>query len=205
MAGLREKQKADRTRRILEAASRLFREQGYGAIRIEDITHAAEVSVGTLYNYFTNKGDLLLAIVSMEVEEVLESGKSIVANPPADIARALGDLLGIYFDHSLYYLSKEMWRTAMAISIEAPGTPFSARYTELDSLLAAQVCDLIGELQRKGYARTDIDADAVGQLLFNNLNQMFTEFVKAEDMTLTDLHAITARQNAPIAEFLARR
>ena len=37
MAGLREKQKADRTRRILEAASRLFREQGYGAIRIEDI------------------------------------------------------------------------------------------------------------------------------------------------------------------------
>jgi primosomal protein N'' len=93
----------------------------------------------------------------------------------------------------------------MAISIEAPGTPFSARYTELDNLLAAQVCDLIGELQRKGYARTDIDADAVGQLLFNNLNQMFTEFVKAEDMTLTDLHAITARQNAPIAEFLARR
>jgi AcrR family transcriptional regulator len=205
MAGLREKQKADRTRRILEAASRLFREQGYGAIRIEDIAHAAEVSVGTLYNYFTNKGDLLLAIVSMEVEEVLESGKSIVANPPADIARALGDLLGIYFDHSLYYLSKEMWRTAMAISIEAPGTPFSARYTELDNLLAAQVCDLIAELQRKGYARTDIDAEAVGRLLFNNLNQMFTDFVKVEPMSFADLHANTARQNAPIAEFLARR
>ena len=205
MAGLREKQKADRTLRILEAASRLFREQGYGAIRIEDIAHAAEVSVGTLYNYFTNKGDLLLAIVSMEVEEVLESGKAIVADPPADIARALGGLLGIYFDHSLYYLSKEMWRTAMAISIEAPGTPFSARYTELDSLLAAQVCDLITELQRKGYARTDIDADAVGQLLFNNLNQMFTEFVKAESMSLADLHAATARQNAPIADLLARR
>jgi len=205
MAGLREKQKADRTLRILEAASRLFREQGYGAIRIEDIAHAAEVSVGTLYNYFTNKGDLLLAIVSMEVEEVLESGKAIVADPPADIARALGGLLGIYFDHSLYYLSKEMWRTAMAISIEAPGTPFSARYTELDSLLAAQVCDLITELQRKGYARTDIDADAVGQLLFNNLNQMFTEFVKVESMSLADLHAKTARQNAPIAELLARR
>ena len=205
MAGLREKQKADRTLRILEAASRLFREQGYGAIRIEDIAHAAEVSVGTLYNYFTNKGDLLLAIVSMEVEEVLESGKAIVADPPADIARALGGLLGIYFDHSLYYLSKEMWRTAMAISIEAPGTPFSARYTELDSLLAAQVCDLITELQRKGYARTDIDADAVGQLLFNNLNQMFTEFVKVESMSLADLHAKTARQNAPIADLLARR
>ncbi len=205
MTGLRERQKADRTHRILEAASRLFRDQGYGAIRIEDIAQAAEVSVGTLYNYFTNKGDLLLAIVSMEVEEVLESGKSVVANPPSDIARALRVLLGIYYDHSLFYLSKEMWRTAMAISIEAPGTPFSARYTELDSLLAAQVCDLIHELQHRGYARADVDAAAVGQLLFNNLNQMFTEFVKQDSMSLSALHAATARQNAPIADLLARR
>ena len=42
MTGLRERQKADRTRRILEAASRLFRDTGYGAIRIEDIANAAE-------------------------------------------------------------------------------------------------------------------------------------------------------------------
>ncbi len=205
MTGLRERQKADRTRRIIEAASRLFRDQGYGAIRIEDIAQAAEVSVGTLYNYFTNKGDLLLAIVSMEVEEVLESGKAIVSDPPDDIARALAELLAIYFDHSLFYLSKEMWRTAMAISIEAPGTPFSVRYTELDNQLSAQVCDLIRELQSRGYARKDVDAEAVGQLLFNNLNQTFTEFVKQEAMTLATLHATNVRQNAPIAEFLALR
>jgi AcrR family transcriptional regulator len=179
MTGLRERQKADRTRRILEAASRLFRDTGYGAIRIEDIASAAEVSVGTLYNYFENKGDLLLAIVSMEVEEVLE--------------------------HSLYYLSKETWRTAMAISIEAPGTPFSARYTELDGMLAQQVCDLIVELQRRGHVRADIDAPAMGQVIFNNLNQMFIEFVKQDDMSFAHLHATTARQNAPLADLLTAR
>ncbi|ESW60149.1 MAG: TetR family transcriptional regulator [Rhodobacter sp. CACIA14H1] len=205
MSGLREKQKADRTRRILESASRLFRDHGYGAIRIEDIAQAAEVSVGTLYNYFTNKGDLLLAIVSMEVEEVLESGKSVVADPPADIARALARLIGIYYDHSLFYLSKEMWRTAMAISIEAPETPFSARYTALDGMLTAQVCDLIRELQRRGYARPCIEADAIGQVIFNNLNQMFIEFVKQDDMRIADLHSATDRQNAVIAEMLALR
>ncbi|MFN3077597.1 MAG: TetR/AcrR family transcriptional regulator [Alphaproteobacteria bacterium] len=205
MTGLRERQKADRTRRILEAASRLFRDHGYGAIRIEDIAQAAEVSVGTLYNYFTNKGDLLLAIVSMEVEEVLETGKSVVADPPADIAQALARLIGIYYDHSLFYLSKEMWRTAMAISIEAPETPFSARYTALDALLTAQVCDLIRELQRRGYARPCLEAEAMGQVIFNNLNQMFIEFVKQDDMPVADLHAATARQNAIIAEMLTPR
>lgn len=204
MAGLREKQKADRTRRILEAASRLFRERGYGAIRIEDIAQAAEVSVGTLYNYFTNKGDLLLAIVSMEVEEVLESGHAIVENPPSDIADALAALIGIYYDHSLIYLSKEMWRTAMALSIEAPETPFSARYTELDSKLAAQVCDLIARLQALGYARAGVDAQAMGQVIFNNLNQMFIEYVKQDAMPLAMLHARTNRQNRALAEMLRR-
>jgi len=202
MTGLRERQKADRTRRILEAAARLFRDHGYGAIRIEDIAQAAEVSVGTLYNYFTNKGDLLLAIVSMEVEEVVESGKSVVADPPADIAQALARLIGIYYDPSLFYLSKEMWRTAMAISIEAPETPFSARYTALDGLLTAQVCDLIRELQRRGYARPQVEPEAMGQVIFNNLNQMFIEYVKQDDMPVAALHAATARQNAILAEML---
>ena len=41
MAGLRERQKADRERRILEAATGLFREVGYDAARIEDIAERA--------------------------------------------------------------------------------------------------------------------------------------------------------------------
>lgn len=202
MAGLRERQKADRTSRILEAATWLFRETGYGAVRIEDIAQAAEVSVGTLYNYFTNKGDLLLAIVSMEVEEVLAAGNAVVEAPPRDVAKAFETLIGIYFDHSLHYLSKEMWRTAMAISIEAPATPFSFRYTELDALLSRQVCDLVRRLQVLGYARPEVDAEGVGQLVFNNLNQMFTEFVKQDAMPIEELRARTARQNAPVAAFL---
>lgn len=202
MTGLRERQKANRTRRILEAASQMFRESGYGAVRIEDIAAQAEVSVGTCYNYFQTKGDLLLAIVSMEVEEVVEAGKSVVANPPSRIAGALDALIGIYFDHSLHYLSKEMWRTAMALSIETPGTPFSARYTELDGMLTRQVCDLLRQLQARGHVRGDLDAEALGQVIFNNLNQMFIEFVKQEPMTVTDLSAATGRQNAAFATLL---
>lgn len=202
MTGLRERQKADRTRRILQAASSLFRERGYGAIRIEDIAHAAEVSVGTLYNYFTTKGDLLLAIVSMEVEEVLDAGEVHVSDPPPDVAQALTALVGLYYDHSLFYLSKEMWRTAMAISIEAPDTPFSARYTELDGRLARQVCDLIAQLQRRGYARADVDATVIGQLVFNNLNQMFIEYVKQDNMPVATLHSDLHRHNAILAEML---
>ncbi|MEY4698416.1 MAG: hypothetical protein RIT14_2844 [Pseudomonadota bacterium] len=203
MTGLRQRQKADRSHRILETAARLFRDAGYGAVRIDDIAAAAEVSVGTCYNYFETKGDLLLAIVSMEVEEVLENGKAVVADPPRDVAEALAALIEGYYDHSLVYLSKAMWRTAMAISIEAPGTPFSARYTELDRMLARQVCDLIRALQDRGIARREECAVTLGEVIFNNLNLMFIEFVKSDPMELADLKAAVARQNAAIARILA--
>jgi AcrR family transcriptional regulator len=202
MTGLRERQKADRTGRILEAASRLFRAQGYDAVRIEDIAAVAEVSAGTCYNYFSTKGDLLLAIVSMEVEEVVETGRDLVTTPPPDAARALGSLIRLYYDHSLNYLSKEMWRKAMAFSIEAPDTPFSQRYTELDAMLSAQVCDLIAALQEKGHARPDLDPAVLGQIVFNTLNQMFIEFVKADAMPLPDLHRMSDAQTESLARLI---
>ena len=150
MAGLRAKQKADKNRRILESATALFREQGYDSARIEDIAEMAEGSVGTLYNYYQNKGDILVATVAMEVTEVLEGGAKIVASPPMNVEEALKALIDQYYDHSLVYLSKAMWRTAMAIAIQQPETPLSRRYTELDGRLCEQVVELVAMLQRKG-------------------------------------------------------
>lgn len=203
MTGLRARQKALRHERILDAALGLFREAGYDAVRTEDIAAAAEVSVGTLYNYFENKGDLLLALVNLEVEEVLEQGALVVGSPPADIAEALNLLIGGYYDHSNTYLTKDLWRTAMALTIQAAETPFSARYTALDQSLTAQVSALVAELQRRGTARGDVEAEAVGQVIFNNLNQMFIEFVKVEAMTIEALMAGVARHNAALARLLA--
>ncbi len=202
MTGLRERQKARRTGRILDAASQLFRDQGYDAVRIEDIATAAEVSVGTCYNYFSTKGDLLLAIVSMEVEEVVDAGRVVIDNPPASTADALGGLIRIYYDHSLNYLSKEMWRKAMALSIEAPDTPFSQRYTALDALLSAQMCDLLAALKARGLTRPDVDSATLGQIVFNSLNQMFVEFVKADAMPLADLHRASDAQTACLAALM---
>lgn len=203
MAGLRERQKADRERRILQAATDLFREVGYDAARIEVIAERAEVSVGTFYNYYQNKGDILLATVGMEVEEVLAAGDATLAEPPLDVFEALSRLINQYYDHSLVYLSKEMWRTAMAISIQQPETPFSKRYTALDARLCMQVTTLIQRLQLKGVVVAGIDISAVGAMFFNNLNMMFTEFVRDEAMPIERLKDDVARQNRPLATLIS--
>lgn len=202
MTGLRERQKADRTRRILEAASTQFRAQGYDAVRIEDIAAAAEVSAGTCYNYFSTKGDILLAIVTMEVEEVIDAGRAVVGDPPAAVAEALDRLIRIYYDHSLLYLTKELWRRALALTVEAPDTPFSQRYLALDAKLTAQVRDLVIALQARGSARQDLDPAALGGILFAQLNQAFITFVTQDAMALTDLHRISRRATDQLARLM---
>ena len=203
MSGLRERQRADRHRRILEAAAALFRQAGYGGAKIEAIAAAAEVSVGTIYNYYRNKGDILGAIVSMEVNEVLNAGKSIVASPPGNVAEALDTLLGIYIDHSLIYLSKAMWRQAMAISTQQPDTPFGRTYAALDRGLTDQMCELVERLKGLGLVRPETDVRAAGELVFNNMNMMFIEFVKQEAMLLPDLRAAIRRQNEVLVGAIA--
>ncbi len=201
MTGLRARQKAYRSRRIIQAAADLFHERGFDATRIEDIAARAEVSEGTAYNYFQTKGDLLVAIVSQEVEEVLAAGQGVIDAEHAEVQAALDALCAVYFDHSLVYLSKEMWRQAMAFSISAPDTPFGQRYTELDGLLRDQMCELLRSLQARGLAQVGVDMAALGEVVFNNLNMMFIEFTKS-GMEVAALKAQVARQNAPLARLI---
>ena len=195
MAGLRAKHKADRHRRILEAAAELFRSLGYDTVNMEAIAAAADVSIGTIYNYYKNKGDLLVAIVSMEVHEVLAAGEKVIARPPLNAEKAIAKLIANYIEHSLVYLSKGMWRQAMAITTQQPDSPFGVAYGELDEALAAQICKLIQKLQSLGLVQADADAKSIGEMIFNNTNMMFTVFVKQEGMSVADLLARIRRQN----------
>src|SRR5690606_32125490 len=125
------------------------------------------------YNYYQTKGDLLVGIVSLEVNEVLRAGERLLAGPPDAVADAVNTLMRGYLDHSLVYLSKEMWRHAMAISTQQPESRFGRAYSALDARLCEQVCALVRKLQLRGAVLPAVDVRAAGEMLFNNMNMMF--------------------------------
>jgi len=112
-----------------------------------------------------------------------------VNDPPKGSKAALLELIFCYYDHSLKYLTKEMWRTAMSLAVTSADTPIGQRYNELDKRLAQQVGALVSALQQRGEVRADINAEMLGELLFNNLNVMFMDFAKYEKMSLETLKA----------------
>lgn len=194
MTGLRIRQKTDRINSILKAAADLFRAHGYDAVKMEAIAERANLSIGTIYNYYQNKGDLLLAIVALEVHSVLQDGAELVENPPLAVADAMDTLIGIYIENALDYLNKEMWRLAMSISIQQPLSPLGIKYVELDNALSAQTCALVQKLRAMGRVHAHIDTVAVGELIFNNTNNMFINYVKNEPMEILELRNMIRRQ-----------
>ena len=194
MTGLRERQKVKRRRDILDAAAGLFKRDGFASASIEQIAGNAGLSAGTVYNYFPSKGDLLLALVALDGQEVRAAGAAIVEVPPADPVKAVCRLLEVYVDHALVHLDKRLWRQMMANALAFADTPLGAGYRELDRKLAEQVGDLLTALQSKGRLARRVDCAEAGQALFFICNQLFMEFVADDAMPRTRMKERMFRQ-----------
>lgn len=68
----RERRIAARKEQILDAAARVFAEKGFLRATTKEIADAADLSEGSIYNYFESKHDLLLAIVDRVVRQALD-------------------------------------------------------------------------------------------------------------------------------------
>jgi len=73
------KRREQRETAILEAAIKLFTEEGFHASSTRKIAAAAGVSEGTLFNYFGSKNDLLLAILDGFYEELEATAREGIA------------------------------------------------------------------------------------------------------------------------------
>jgi len=67
---LRDETKAMFRSAILETAERVFDEVGYHSARIQDIAERARIGVGTVYNHFAQKEDMLRALVDERAAEI---------------------------------------------------------------------------------------------------------------------------------------
>ena len=61
-ADRKQREKLERHQAILDAAQRLFVEQGAEKLNMREVATATELSVGTIYLYFKDKNELLFAI-----------------------------------------------------------------------------------------------------------------------------------------------
>jgi len=63
----------ERRKQILDAAARVFAQKGYERATIAEIARTAGIAEGSIYNYFKNKGDLLINIPRQAIQPTVET------------------------------------------------------------------------------------------------------------------------------------
>lgn len=92
VGNLRDRKRANAMRLVQEVAFDLFDAHGYGAITVERIAQASEVSASSIYRYFGTKENLVLWDETDPIWST-DATSSLRENPPPDSLRFMIDAL----------------------------------------------------------------------------------------------------------------
>ncbi len=149
----RRERKKDETRtRIFKAAVQLFREKGFEATTIDDITERADVAKGTFFNYFPRKEAVLGYLSEVQLAEAEEYAEAILAAKKPARNKLIELLQRIA---SVYEENPELSQFVVRESMKRAYTPTDAVHMHWHDLLTR----LVRQGQETGELRRDADPD----------------------------------------------
>lgn len=186
MAGLRERKRIQTGRTILDAAERLFREDGYESTTMAHIAEAADVSTVTVFNYYKTKGELLLALISNENAVLLEKLRRLSQSKRKSIEGLISDFFKVVVEESLRQVDKLLWRHIISTSMLNHESDFSSAYkhlqTEIMDLLIVTVTTHLANTGQRGVSSKDITAFC--DVLYSLHYMEFCDFVSKDAGTI---------------------
>lgn len=155
---------------IMEAATRLFAEEGFHGTSTRKIAAAAGVSEGTLFHYFSTKNVLLLAILDDFYAQLIESAQEGIQEVMGTRERLL--LLAKNHLRALMENQALMMRLIQVyLSVDvnyykdyknSPIHEFNYRYTRIFD-------NVIREGMERGYIESDLELPVIRDLFFGGL------------------------------------
>jgi len=183
---LRQRKKERTRQEILTAAHELFLSKSYDETIMEEIAARAELAVGTLYNYFPSKGELLLSLIAESDDRYLKEGQALIDRPAARAEQALTDIMVLATEHCIRQLGKSIWCHVSATEITNGASTFGRQYAATTAKHEQLVIDMMRALQVRGDIQPNIDPRDAGHFLFSMKSKLFMNFVGDNEMSLAE-------------------
>jgi TetR/AcrR family fatty acid metabolism transcriptional regulator len=154
--------------RILDAAVRVFAQEGFYNAKVSQIAHAAGVADGTIYLYFKSKDDLLISLFEDRMERINADLRAALSSAP-DAAEKLRRVIRRHVE--LVETNRPM---AEVICVELrQSSKFikeyaNPKFAEYLRLIAGAVADG----QAAGQVRADVDPQIFARALFGALDEI---------------------------------
>lgn len=162
----REQKKLYSRQAILDAATRLFQSRGLEDVSIADIMNEANLGIGTFYNYFGSKEDVLMELLGRIMQEIAEkarllsTGKKPIPDGLRELFLAAAALLAENrFVLPLFLHAAQQAAAPEGVQAESAAPPFASLFVRL-----------VEAGQKNGEFRSDIPAAVITEL-FHSLFQ----------------------------------
>jgi AcrR family transcriptional regulator len=155
----RQQRSLEKRARLKEAALKLFLNKGYESASIDEIADEAGLAVGTFYQHFRSKRQLLIALMDELLDKL--SGLDLQPQIAADPRATLHALLSNAFAHDLHYLGAyRAWQEAVLCDTE-----LAQKQREIQQWTTARLTKLFDLLQRMPGARTGVDVRTLARVM----------------------------------------
>ena len=172
-SSLKERQRRERERLILHAASEVLVEKGYDAMSMEDIASRVGISRAAIYLHFPGKEDLVLALLQRGIETSVERFDALLAEPiaPPEKVRRLIE--------RTYSGAAQPWFQAFTAVMHSP--TFFSKAAEKQKDMGAMwepSVQRLSALLEEGKRSGDFDPDMPTALMVNLLVGLISPFTR---------------------------
>lgn len=184
MAGLRELKKENRKKRIFEAALRLFKENGFEKTTMDTIAADAGLAVGTLYNYFPSKVELLFSIIDSGTDKYTQDLDRVIAENTS-LRDSILDFYMIYLQSFATY-GKRVWRELLGEFLFKQSNCMKM-IDVIDKQFHDKIKELLTAFEKKGVLKRGADLEAAASALYALLGYNVIRYLSDPEMTEVEL------------------
>jgi AcrR family transcriptional regulator len=160
---LRERNKLDKHLRIRTAAHKLFSQKGYEATTTKDIAETADVGMGTLWAYASDKLDLLFLVYIELLDDVIAPSSSGLPKGSGLIEKLTPSFRSLYvFWSKDPSLARIVLKNMSFYQSGKQAEKFRSQREQFNN----QLIELVAEAQRNGEVRSNVPATTIGAAIF---------------------------------------
>lgn len=168
--GRRVRQNSKRTQEVIDAATEIFRRQGYADTSVQDIADGLGILKGSLYYYIDTKEDLLFNVLAD-----VHAGALVFIDEVRQAEGTPLERLSLYVQRHVEYNAENFAKVVVYYhDFDRLSAPRRKTLTKERSNWQRLVADLLNEAKDAGEISADLDVPLATNFIFGAANWVYT-------------------------------
>ncbi|MGG3928108.1 TetR/AcrR family transcriptional regulator [Metabacillus fastidiosus] len=192
MSGLRELKKEQTKQKIIHYAKELFFKKGFQHVKTSEIARGIGIAEGTLFNYFSSKGELFIATILPDFH--INPYKTSIENPTIKINKQtiVEEIINIidYYLRELITVDKSLLREFLSVTYsmsEANSEAARRGLMKADRMILQDLQQFLEYVQQSAYVKINIDIEIFIECILSFSLLQFNKYVYDEQFSYQNM------------------